>query len=739
MNSMNLIILEVVLPTPVRRCFDYLPPIESSDAVPIQPGCRVLVPFGPSKRIALVTKIKSHSEVEPSKLKACLSVLDKVPLLDEEILKLASWASTYYHYSLGNICFKMLPALTRKNSKLSVKKTIYWKITSQAPSLNSITRAPKQRLCLELLTSSTAGLSELELKSKKIQIQTLRTLKEALWIESYEKDRLTTLNVQRSDDHRSAPKLTKEQQLAVDSCQLDKFQVHLLDGITGSGKTEVYLQLIIKVLSQGKQILVLVPEIGLTPQLVNRFQNRLNMPIGLFHSGLNNQQRYENWQLTVNGDYQILIGTRSALFTPMKDLGLIIIDEEHDPSFKQQQGWLYSARDLALVRARNKNIPVVLGSATASLETLQNALDGKYQHLKLRQRPGSVSKPMFQTFDIRRLPMEQGLSRPLIETIGAHLSQGNQVIIFLNRRGFAPILMCHDCGWRANCERCETSYTLHQSPKHLHCHHCDTSRQVPSKCPDCDSQNITAVGIGTERIESLLEQKFPDYPLIRIDRDSTRRKDSMKNYIEDINKGHYKILVGTQMLSKGHHFPNVSLVAIVDMDSALFSSDFRASEKFAQQLIQVAGRAGRAEKPGVVVIQTRHPEHPQIQTLIKDGYDSFARDLLVEREQCLWPPYSYLALFRAEAKIAALPDQFLTEVAEIARTNIDNDHPISILGPIAAPMHRRAGNYRVQLLLQAKSRKSLQKLLRYLIIEIESKKSSKTVRWSLDVDPQEMF
>ncbi len=736
MNSMNPIIIEVVLATPVRRSFDYFVPIDWKSSALVQPGTRVMVQFGASKRLGIIIKVKTHSELDLKKIKPCSSIIDPHPLLDNELLNLAKWASTYYHHSLGEICFKMLPTLLRKQTEIKIRQQKYWKLTASAPAPETLTRAPKQQQCLQLLGDCVEGMSTSQLKTAGINSEQLKKLQQQGWVELFTVDReperpcvSTTV----------APKLTDEQNLAIKQCQLDSFNVHLLDGITGSGKTEVYLQLIEQVLAKSKKILVLVPEIGLTPQLVRRFQQRLNLPIGLLHSGLSNQDRLENWLMTVSGQYNVLIGTRSALFTPMKNLGLIIIDEEHDSSFKQQLGWKYSARDLALVRARDQNIPVILGTATPSLETLHNALSGKYHHLKLRKRPGSVSIPKFQVLDIRKLPMEHGLSKPLVENIAKHLNAGNQVIIFLNRRGYAPVLMCHDCGWMANCQRCETSYTLHQSPQHLHCHHCDGTRRVPSQCPDCKGNNITAVGIGTERVEALLSEKFPSFPLVRIDRDSTRRKDAMKNYIDEINKGQYKILIGTQMLSKGHHFPNVSLVAILDMDGALFSSDFRASEKFGQMLTQVAGRAGRADKPGTVMLQTHHPGHPQLQTLLTNGYPEFARQLIEERKQGLWPPFSYLAMFRAEASYVDAPEKFLQKIANFARLQTTAKEPVSILGPISAPMPRRAGKYRCQLLLQSTSRQALQMMLRQIVFHLESKKNAKSVRWSLDVDPSEMF
>jgi len=582
MNNTNATILEVVLPTPVRRRFDYLLPDDWQLSTANLRGSRVLVPFGNSERLAIIIKVKHQSELDINKLKPCLQILDKQPLLDSNILKLASWASTYYHYSLGAICFKMLPTLYRTQLSAAVKQQKFWTVGLIKPDLESLKRAPKQRLCYDLIASSKAGLSPAELKSSGISSSQLSKLNQAGFIqEEFREAQPQQINL----DKKPAPPLTDEQVSAISQTQLDRFKIHLLDGITGSGKTEVYLQLIQKVLAKGKQILVLVPEIGLTPQLVRRFQQRLQFPIGLLHSGLNNQQRLENWTMTVKGQYQILIGTRSALFTPMEKLGLIIIDEEQEYSFKQESpAPRYHAREVALMRGKLNDAVVIMSSATPILESY-------YNH---RQRPGSAKVADLLTLDIRKLPIEQGLSKPLIDNIARHLTAGNQVIIFLNRRGYAPVLMCHDCGWMANCKRCETSYTLHQSPEHLLCHHCNGSRSVPQLCPDCQSENITAVGVGTERVEGLLREKFPDFPLVRIDRDSTRRKDSMKKYIEDINSGKYKILIGTQMLSKGHHFPDVSLVAIIDMDGALFSADFRAAEKFGQLLTQVAGRAGRA-------------------------------------------------------------------------------------------------------------------------------------------------
>ncbi len=736
MNDSYPTILEVVLATPVRQRFDYLPPSNWPKALLPEPGCRVLIQFGASIRLGMIINVKHSSELELKKIKHCLSIIDKEPLLSKELLTLAKWASAYYHYSIGEICFKMIPTLLRNSANYKIRQQKYWRLSTSAPDHNSLTRAPKQQQCLQLLEQSELGISDSQLKASGIKTYTLSALQRKHFVEMFYLPRQPEVPMLQEI---IPPTLSQEQKIALEQCQTNSFNVHLLDGITGSGKTEVYIQLIKQKLKQAKQVLVLVPEIGLTPQLVRRFEQRLGIPIGLLHSGLSNQERLENWLMAIQGEFSVLIGTRSALFAPMKNLGLIIIDEEHDSSFKQQQGWLYSARDMALVRARNLGIAVILGTATPSLESLQHALSGKYHHLKLRQRPGSISIPDYTIFDIRKLPIEQGFSKPLLNKIDEHLQVGNQIIIYINRRGYAPVLMCHDCGWIASCKRCETSYTLHQQPRHLHCHHCNETRRIPHTCPYCPSHNITAIGIGTERIEALLASKFPDFPLIRIDRDSTRRKDAMKNYLSDINSGHYKILIGTQMLSKGHHFPDVSLVAILDMDGALFSADFRATEKFGQQLTQVAGRAGRAEKAGTVILQTHHPEHPRLQTLLTKGYSCFAQQLLDERHQSLWPPFSYLAMFRAEANKADAPDNFLHQVAEIAHKHSNSESTISILGPVPAPMPRRAGKFRYQLLLQAMTRQSMQRLLQKVIFDLQSKKTVKSVRWSLDVDPQEMF
>ena len=533
----------------------------------------------------------------------------------------------------------------------------------------------------------------------------------------------------------SAPDLNDEQLAAIQtvSADIDTFQSYLLDGVTGSGKTEVYLGIIQHVLSQGKQALVLVPEISLTPQTVSRFQRRFQVPIAVMHSGLGQSERLDAWLAARSGEARIVIGTRSALFTPMAKPGVIIIDEEHDNSFKQQKGFRYHARDLAVLRARKLNIPVILGSATPSLESLVNVEQGRYQSLILSRRTSKATPPPIRTIDLRGQPIESGLSRTLIENITDHLKRDEQVLLFLNRRGYAPTLCCHDCGWIADCPRCDAKLTLHAANQRLRCHHCTTEQSMPANCPECGSTELRALGQGTERIESTLETLFPNTDIVRVDRDSTRRKDAMQTMLNKIHEGNKAILVGTQMLAKGHDFPNVTLVGILDADQGLFGIDFRASESMAQQIIQVAGRAGRADKPGQVLVQTYHPDHALLQTLLQQGYPAFAKQAIQERRDIELPPYSSMVLLRAEASQRALPMAFLSKAYAAAIRC--GSKGIELLGPLPAPMERRAGRYRAQLLLQASERKPLQLLLKKLLSELDKLPEARRVRWSIDVDP----
>ena len=515
--------------------------------------------------------------------------------------------------------------------------------------------------------------------------------------------------------------------------QGDGFHCFLLEGVTGSGKTEVYMQLIEEKVKRGLQVIMLVPEISLTPQTIKHFEGRFANKIVTIHSGLTDKQRFIAWTDARSGDADIIIGTRSAIFTPLARPGLIIIDEEHDASYKQQEGFRYSARDLAIYRAQLFDIPIILGSATPSLESLHNGLSQRYTLLSLEQRAANASKPSYACIDLKGKALSEGFSEQLLSNIKEHLENNKQVLIFLNRRGYAPLLQCHDCGWTASCPRCDTSYTLHRSSPELRCHRCESQRRIMPTCPSCHSTALYPIGMGTERTEKKLEDSFPQTPIFRIDRDTTRNREQLENTISEINKGQAAILVGTQMLAKGHHFPEVTLVAVLDADAGLFSSDFRGQEFMGQLLTQVAGRSGRGETSGEVIIQTHNSTHPTLVSLIDDGYKNFSRSLLEQREIANLPPYSYQALIRAEASNASLPLSFLQDIKNLSKEKLTNT--TFMLGPLPAPMEKRAGRYRFQLLLQSTSRHELHSFLNHLVPVYENLPHSRKVRWSIDIDP----
>jgi len=479
-----------------------------------------------------------------------------------------------------------------------------------------------------------------------------------------------------------------------------------------------------------------VPEIGLTPQLLDRFHNRIPGYIAVVHSGLTPAQRLNAWLAARSGQAVAIIGTRSAIFTPLRNPGLIVVDEEHDASFKQQDGFRYSARDLAVYRARQLKIPVVLGSATPAFESLNNALAGRYAHLQLGERPGSAQQPDIHVIDLRQHALQEGLSQPFIQALRAHLDSGGQALVYLNRRGFAPILLCPDCGTALECQRCDSRLVLHQHRNRLSCHHCGHERPAIKECPECQQELVT-VGLGTERLEQAMHKWFPDYPLVRLDRDTTRKRGALEDLLEQIRSKQARILVGTQMLTKGHDFPDVSFVGIVDSDQGLFGTDFRSSERLAQSILQVAGRAGRGDRPGEVWIQTYYPEHPLLRVLIESGYDAFAQQALEERAATGWPPFSHLVLLRAECAQREILFRFLEQACRAARPLLTAD--IRALGPANAPMERRSGRFRGQVLIQSAGRPQLHSFLPVWRHALAQLPDARRTRWSLDVDPVELF
>ncbi len=735
MQSIKL--LQVAIATPLRRYFHYLPP-QNEAWEGWQPGIRVRIPFRRRELVGIFTGFVSQSDVAVDKLKHAIGAIDGNPLISKDVLDICFWASDYYHHPIGEVLIHALPVLLRQGKPATIHQENYWYLTSAGHDIDLaiLKRAPKQIALLNYLKQYPEGRSAKQLRLQGISKAIVNLLSKKGWVTARLAQKLP---VEHKPSNISQPLvLNAAQQAAVSAIQAasDTFQVFLLDGVTGSGKTEVYLQAISHVLNKRKQVLVLVPEIGLTPQTIQRFRERFSVSVIALHSGLSEKERLNAWHLVNSGVAKILIGTRSAVFSSLPHLGLIVVDEEHDLSFKQQDSFRYHARDIAIMRAHFKKIPIVLGSATPALETLYKAQQGKFIHLRLLDRAGIAQLPQFSLLDIRNTQLEEGLSQFVLEEIRQHLQHGEQVMLFLNRRGFAPVLLCHACGWMAVCKRCDMRLTYHKQTQRLHCHHCDFQTKLLVQCGACGVKELQPIGLGTERLESVLQKNFPDYSIARIDRDSTQRKGSMDVLLQAIQSGEHRILIGTQMLAKGHHFPNVTLVAIVDADGGFFSGDFRALERMGQLLLQVAGRAGRVEKKGKVIIQTHHPDHPLLHQLFHGSYQQFATTLLQERAATALPPYSSFALFRAEAYQVQDATHFLQEVRKLFHST---NKGLQLLGPLAAPMPKRAGRYRVQLLIQASQRAVLQACLKGLLQEVEKIRLKSKVRWSLDVDPVEMF
>ncbi|MYM63584.1 primosomal protein N' [Pseudomaricurvus sp. HS19] len=741
-------IYAVALPVPLRKTFDYLAWDPLFPGPIALPGCRVQVSFGNQQLTGVITSVKQSSELPASQLKAILQLLDQQPLVPTEVLQLCQWTAHYYHHPLGDVLATALPVQLRQGAAARLVEESAWRLTDAGRHCSpaELARAPRQQELLAQLQAlqTEAHHDALPLWHKDLLASGIKRPQLQALADKGLLQELQLSPAQLAADLPPLPPLREphlplnsEQQLALRQVEPGRFQCHLLYGTTGSGKTEVYLQAIDKVLAAGQQALVLIPEIGLTPQTLRRFQQRFQRPMAILHSGLNDSERQQAWLLAAQGLADIIIGTRSAIFTPLPRGGIIIVDEEHDGSFKQQDGLRYSARDLAAVRCQQLGIPLLLGSATPSLESYHNARSGRYQMLPLTQRAGGAQPPAMETIDIRGLPLQDGFSEPLLEHMRSHLQQGNQVLAFLNRRGYAPTLMCHDCGWMAQCPACDARLTVHQHPSHLHCHHCDYQRPLLQQCPNCRSYQLQPLGQGTERAEQRLQALFPDIPVVRVDRDTTRRKNAMEEIVSRVHQGEPCILLGTQMLAKGHHFPDVTLVAILDVDGGLFSTDFRGPERMGQLLLQVAGRAGRADKPGSVLIQTHLADHPLLQTLLHQGYSTYADILLQERQTASLPPFRYMALLRAESSRPENAHGALLQARQWLEQRPDS-RELQCLGPLPAPMEKRNDRYRYQLQLQSPNRAHLHLALQQLIPQMDQSALAKRVRWSVDVDPQDM-
>ncbi len=736
-------VLRLALPTPLRRLFDYLPPESMSvaEALSVPPGVRVLVPFGRrGLLVGVLVEVACETPVAHDKLKAATQVLDALPILSAASLQLCEWTANYYQHALGEVIQAALPVKLRKGEPAATQVAVWeHKTEGKGLGITALKRSPKQQAIHQFLLANQQ-LKPSEIASLGLSVSALKCLAEkGLVTKRLLAPRPSTPSTPRHGAvlRESPQQPNDEQAAALAAIRYHEFNPYLLEGVTGSGKTEVYLHAIGRTLQAGRQALVLVPEIGLAPQTLARFARRFCVPIAELHSSVSEGERAKNWLAAANGEARIVIGTRLSLFTPLPELGIIVVDEEHDSSFKQNDGLRYSARDLAIVRARLAQVPLLLGSATPSLETLHNALSGRYQHLHLVQRAGDAQPPSIRLLDMRLERVEAGLAQTSLDAVEACLLRGEQAMVFINRRGFAPALLCHHCGWSANCRRCDARLTLHATPYHLHCHHCDAQAAVPKTCPGCHSHSLAPIGQGTERAEALLSSRLPNATILRVDQDSMQRKTAMAELQQQIHSGAPCLLVGTQMLAKGHHFPRVTLVVIVDADQGLLSGDFRGPERMGQLITQVAGRAGRETLAGEVLLQTYRPDHPLLQRLVHEGYANFSRQILAERQAVNLPPYWAMAVLRAESKQPQQALDFLREALEQARLIAPPSPHLQYLGPIPALMEKRNEVYRYQLQLKSHTKPQLQQLLKPLIEYLESHPPARSCRWSLDVDPQE--
>jgi primosomal protein N' (replication factor Y) len=721
-------VLRVALPVPLPTLFDYLPPREGS----AQAGSRVWVPFGRGKLVGVVVEIDAEAAVGSSRLKPAIRLLDDAPLLDAELMQTLAWAADYWLGAPGEAYANALPLALREPRPLPAIGDEYWSLSAAGQSAHDAgSRRGGSKQLLAVLAERALSAQELTERLPGWR-DASRRLAAAGLIERSERPPLN-----HALPASLPPQLNDEQQQAVAavSAHLGEYQPFLLDGVTGSGKTEVYLALIEQVLAQGRQALLLVPEIGLAPQTVRRLRERLGVIVEVLHSNLSEGDRARAWLRARAGSARVILGTRSAMFTPLPQAGIIIVDEEHDSAYKQQEGFRYHARDLAVVRARALNVPVLLGSGTPSLESLANAEAGRYRTLHLRARPGAIRPPQVQIIDMRAQRLDHGMSPALLAAVAETVARGEQALVFRNRRGYAPVLLCHSCGWHADCPRCDRPLTLHAGRRQLLCHHCDFGQRVPVACPVCASADLKPQGQGTERLEEALTAQFPQVPVLRVDRETTRRRDAFEQLLATLQNDQPAILVGTQMLAKGHDLPNLTLVAIVGVDEGLHSVDFRAGERLAQLVVQVAGRAGRARKPGRVLLQTHQPEHPLLRGLLAHGYAAAARELLAERRQIQLPPYSHQVLLRADAPTREPVDGFLAA----AHAALPESTELQIAGPMPAPMPLRAGRHRGQLLLEAASRSALHGMLRPWRMALTALPQARHVRWSLDVDPIDLY
>lgn len=716
MNSL----IQVAVAVRMHSLLDYqvnhcLPPI----------GARVVVPFGKRQLVGLVMAHIAESTLPNSKIKSITRVIDSEPLFSATDCAFMQWASQYYHEPIGLVASAFLPSALRQSDSEALVSRFYQLNTSILVKGLSA----RQKALYEFI--ERGSVSHWGLLHAGFRRATIQALTQSGCV------RITTDMPETavSTMPEKTLILNTAQQHAVDQIrQAIGFAAFLLDGVTGSGKTQVYIEAISAVIAAGKQALVLLPEIGLTPQTVARFQSYCGHRVAVMHSRLSDVERTAAWMLAHTGEAPLIIGTRSALFASIPRLGIIVVDEEHDSSFKQQSGFRYSARDLAVIRAKQVGIPVVLGSATPALESLQNAQLGRYTHIILPERAGGAAMPEVALVDLRGQKLQHGLAPRVIRAIGMHLAKQQQVLLFLNRRGYAPVWLCHSCGWSASCTRCDSPFTYYKDKQILRCHKCQAQKKVPTVCEQCGAETLCDVGMGTEKLAAGLATVFPDIPITRVDRDSISTAEPLDKVLASAYAGVPQILVGTQMLAKGHHLPKISLVVILDADGALYSSDFRATEKMLQTIVQVAGRSGREAVVGSVLVQTHLPDNPYLHCATQHDYHRFAALAMADRSQASMPPFASLALLHAEALALEKALQFLQMICE-ALPAISG---ITVLGPMRAILPKKSGKYRAYLVVHGLRRQILQQYVASMIAFLGQLKSHSTVRWALDVDPVEM-
>ena len=716
----------IAVPSPLHRVFEYLPP--SATKMTPQPGARVKVPFAGRDVIGIFLEERRSELPAATALKCVETLLDsELPLLGSDQLQLLRWLSEYYLIPQGETLQLGLATRERKGRSAWTAEADYIGLTHGTETIDKIpTRASKQRAAVQFIGEHTVPIASLTKAGFSAAV--ISALIKSGLVEK-------KLAEQPAYSPKSTVKLTEVQREICTTlrAQMTGFKPHLLEGVTGSGKTEIYIECIKEVIAKGHQALVIIPEIGLTPQTKQRFEAALGCEVPLIHSALTEAERSRTWAMARSGAAHVVLGTRSSVFCSFRQLGLIVVDEEHDPSFKQQDHPRYSARDVAVKRAQICNCPIIMGSATPSLETIANCDQGRYQHHALMQRPHGSALPYISLIDTRGLALSSGLSDEAIDQIRCALERKEQALLFINRRGFAHSLQCEDCGWVADCQHCDSSMAVHRTPPHLSCHYCNTKTSTPTYCHNCNSTRLTSRGIGTEQLEILMNRHFSTTPVFRIDSDNIKNMETLSQALHGIASAESAVLLGTQMLSKGHDFPRVTCVVVIDADSLLYSPDFRAEERLLQLLVQVAGRAGRSSLSGKVLIQTRSPDHPMMQQLVERSYSDQARSLLLRRDELRLPPKGAMGLIRSDSKQEKDAIDFL----DALREQLPIHDEVRLIGPMPTLMTRRANMYRYQIIVQAQTRRAVHSLLEAARDIGSQQKLGRKVSWFVEIDPTE--